>query len=53
MNNEKLGHLSSKETWDFLQEHPNAKLIDIRSSMEFLFFPNDVVSYPMIYHLYY
>ena len=25
------------ETWDFLQEHPDAKLIDIRSSMEFLF----------------
>ncbi|MEE9327996.1 MAG: rhodanese-like domain-containing protein [Cocleimonas sp.] len=37
MNNKTLGHLSSKETWEFLQEHPEAKLIDIRSSMEFLF----------------
>ena len=37
MNIKDLGHLTSKETWDFLQEHPEAKLIDIRSSMEFLF----------------
>jgi len=32
-----LGHLSSKEAWDFLIKNPDAKLIDIRSSMEFLF----------------
>lgn len=37
MNKKDLGHLSSPETWDFLQEHPDAKFIDIRSSMEFLF----------------
>lgn len=45
MNNETLGHFSSKETWDFLQKHPDAKLIDIRSSMEFLFIghPKDCI----------
>ena len=37
MTTQELGHLSSLEAWDFLQEDPNAKLIDIRSSMEFLF----------------
>ena len=37
MNMKTLGHLSSPEAWTFLQEHPEAKLIDIRSSMEFLF----------------
>ncbi len=29
--------LSSPEAWTFLQEHPEAKLVDIRSSMEYLF----------------
>ncbi len=37
MNKKALGHLSSPETWGFLQQNPEAKLIDIRSSMEFLF----------------
>jgi rhodanese-related sulfurtransferase len=37
MNLKTLGHLSSLEAWDFLQKNPKAKLIDIRSSMEFLF----------------
>ena len=37
MNTKTLGHLSSTEAWDFLQQNPDAKLIDIRSSMEFLF----------------
>ncbi len=37
MNSQTLGHLKSQEAWDFLQEHSDAKLIDIRSSMEFLF----------------
>ncbi len=34
---DQLGHLDSLETWVFLKENPEAKLIDIRSSMEFLF----------------
>ena len=29
--------LSAPDAWDFLQSHPDAKLIDIRSSMEYLF----------------
>lgn len=37
MNTNKLGHFSSPEAWIFLEEHSDAKLIDIRSSMEFLF----------------
>jgi rhodanese-related sulfurtransferase len=37
MNKKTLGHLTSPEAWDFLKEHPDARLIDIRSSMEFLF----------------
>ncbi len=37
MNKKTLGHLTSPEAWDFLKKHPEAKLIDIRSSMEFLF----------------
>jgi len=34
---DQLGHLSSLDTWVLLKENPEAKLIDIRSSMEFLF----------------
>ncbi len=37
MNKKTLGHLTSPEAWEFLKQHPEAKLIDIRSSMEFLF----------------
>ena len=37
MTIKKLAHLNALEAWDFLQENPDAKLIDIRSSMEFLF----------------
>lgn len=37
MDTNKLGHFSSLEAWTFLEEHSDAKLIDIRSSMEFLF----------------
>ena len=36
-NSDQLGHLSSLDTWVFLKENPEARLIDIRSSMEFLF----------------
>ena len=36
-NTDQLGHLDSLETWAFLKEYPEARLIDIRSSMEFLF----------------
>lgn len=32
-----LGHLSSLEASELLKKHPEAKLIDIRTSMEFLF----------------
>ena len=32
-----LGHLTSPEAWEFLNQNPEARLIDIRSSMEFLF----------------
>ena len=32
-----LGHLSSLETSKLLEENPEAQLIDIRTSMEFLF----------------
>jgi len=42
MKKKTLGHLSSPETWEFLQSHPDAKLIDIRSSMEFLFIGHPV-----------
>lgn len=37
MNTNTLGHLSSLEASELLQKKPEAKLIDIRSSMEFLF----------------
>ena len=37
MDTNKLGHFSSPDAWTFLAEHSDAKLIDIRSSMEFLF----------------
>ncbi len=45
MNTKTLGHLSSLEASTFLKQHPNAKLIDIRSSMEFLFIghPTDCI----------
>ncbi len=36
-NTDQLGHLDSLEAWAFLKENPAARLIDIRSSMEFLF----------------
>ena len=36
-NTDQLGHLDSLNAWVFLKENPEAKLIDIRSSMEFLF----------------
>jgi rhodanese-related sulfurtransferase len=36
-NADQLSHLDSLETWAFLKENPEARLIDIRSSMEFLF----------------
>jgi len=42
MNKKTPGHLNSQETWDFLQQHPTAKLVDIRSSMEFLFIGHPV-----------
>ena len=37
MTIKKLAHLNALEAWDFLQKNPDAKLIDIRTSMEFLF----------------
>lgn len=36
-NTDQLRHLDSLEVWAFLKENPEARLIDIRSSMEFLF----------------
>lgn len=32
-----VGTLSPKEAWAYLQEHPTAVLVDVRSTMEFLF----------------
>ncbi|MHB9117836.1 MAG: rhodanese-like domain-containing protein [Burkholderiales bacterium] len=32
-----MQHLTPKQTYDFLQTHPEAVLIDVRSEMEFLF----------------
>ena len=45
MNTNTLGHLSSLEASELLKENPEAKLIDIRSSMEFLFIghPKDCI----------
>ncbi len=37
MNTKTLGHLSSPEAWQLLEENSEAKIIDIRSSMEYLF----------------
>ena len=37
MNQKTLKSLDSLAAWNFLQENPEAQLIDIRSSMEFLF----------------
>ncbi|MEE9303558.1 MAG: rhodanese-like domain-containing protein [Thiotrichaceae bacterium] len=37
-----LGHFNSAEACVFLTENPDAKLIDIRSSMEFLFIGHPV-----------
>ncbi|HLE93727.1 MAG TPA: rhodanese-like domain-containing protein [Sulfuricaulis sp.] len=34
---EEVKTLSPKETYKFIQEHPNAVLIDVRSHMEYLF----------------
>jgi rhodanese-related sulfurtransferase len=42
MDKKNLGHLTSPQAWDFLKEHPDAKLIDIRSSMEYLFIGHPV-----------
>ncbi len=36
-NDTRLGHLTSLQASEFLEKHPEAKLVDIRSSMEFLF----------------
>ena len=44
IDNNKLGHLNALEAAEFLQKHPEAKLIDIRSSMEFLFIGHPVDS---------
>ncbi len=41
-NSSQLGHFDSLKAWVFLKENPNAKLIDIRSSMEFLFIGHPV-----------
>ncbi len=38
----KLGHLTSLEASKFLKNNPDAKFIDIRSSMEFLFIGHPV-----------
>ncbi len=42
---QQLGHLDSLEAATFLKEKPEARLIDIRSSMEFLFIghPSDSI----------
>ena len=37
MSNDKLHILSCKQAWQMLADDPRATLIDIRSSMEFLF----------------
>jgi len=37
MKQDHLGGLSPKATWEMMQKDPRALLIDIRSSMEFLF----------------
>ena len=39
-----LGHLTSLEASKLLQENPEAQLIDIRTSMEFLFIGHPTVS---------
>jgi len=43
-NTDQLGHLNALNAWVFLKENPDAKLIDIRSSMEFLFIGHPVDS---------
>ena len=42
LQSNELGHLNSLEASIFLESHPEAKLIDIRSSMEFLFIGHPV-----------
>lgn len=42
--NNKLGHLGSLKAAEFLKNNPDAKLIDIRSSMEFQFIGHPVGS---------
>lgn len=37
MNNKELIHLTPKETWQMLESDHRAVLVDIRSSMEYLF----------------
>ena len=37
MQESQLGELSPKQAWNLLQQEPRAVLVDIRSSMEFLF----------------
>ena len=37
MAEDKLGELSPRQAWDLLQANPRAVLVDIRSSMEYLF----------------
>jgi len=39
---EHLGHFNSSQAWDFLHKNPSAVLVDIRSSMEFLFIGHPV-----------
>lgn len=50
MNDEPLGHLSPKEAWSLIQENPRAILVDIRSTMEYLFIghPSGAIHIPWI-----
>ena len=50
MNNDKLHNLSCRQAWQMLKDNPQATLIDIRSSMEFLFVghPIGAVNLPWI-----
>lgn len=48
--NQKLGTITSLEAWDICQQDPRALLIDVRSSMEYLFVghPKGAIHIPWI-----
>lgn len=50
MSDSKLGHLTPNEAWKLVQENPRAILVDIRSTMEFLFVghPTGAIHIPWI-----